>query len=193
MFLFQSVGTKLITKGENKLSVYSYQANLSNGEEISLEEYKGKVMLIVNTASKCGLTPQYEGIEKLYETYKEKGFTVLGFPCNQFGGQEPGTDDEISSFCSLNYNVTFPLFQKIEVNGEYAHRLYQYLREQAPVDSDIAENSLKNQNSRELEDSSIKWNFTKFLIDQDGKVVKRFASTTKPEDIVKDIEKLLNK
>lgn len=183
----------MIPKGENKLSVYSYQANLSNGEEISLEEFKGKGMLIVNTASKCGLTPQYEGIEKLYETYKEKGFTVLGFPCNQFGGQEPGTDEEITSFCSLNYDVTFPLFKKIEVNGEHAHPLYQYLREQAPVDSELAENRPQNTNTLEVEDSSIKWNFTKFLIDQNGKVVKRFAPTTKPEDIVEDIEKLLDK
>ena len=176
----------MIPKGENKLTVYSYHAKLSNGKEISLEEYKGKVMLIVNTASKCGLTPQYEGIEKLYEAYKENGFTVLGFPCNQFGGQEPGTDDEISSFCSLNYNVTFPLFQKVEVNGEHSHPLYQYLRDQAPVDSVLAD-----KNSRVLEDSNIKWNFTKFLIDQHGNVVDRFAPTTKPEDIVEEIEKLL--
>ncbi|MDQ0221199.1 glutathione peroxidase [Peribacillus cavernae] len=174
------------------MSVHSFHANLSNGEEISLEKYKGKVMLLVNTASKCGLTPQYEGIEKLFETYNEKGFTVLGFPCNQFGGQEPGTDEEISSFCSVNYNVTFPLFQKIEVNGENAHPLYQYLREQAPVDADLDENSPLNQDSN-VEDSSIKWNFTKFLIDQDGNVVKRFAPTTKPEEIVGDIEKLLFK
>ena len=100
------------------MTVYSFAAKLSNGEEISLDAFKGKVMLIVNTASKCGLTPQYEGLEKLYDTYKARGFTVLGFPCNQFGGQEPGTDEEISSFCSLNYHVEFPLFQKIEVNGE---------------------------------------------------------------------------
>ena len=175
------------------MSVYSYHANLSNGAEISLEEFKGKVLLIVNTASKCGLTPQYEGIEKLYETYKDQGFTVLGFPCNQFGGQEPGTDEEISSFCSVNYNVTFPLFKKIEVNGENTHPLFQYLREQAPVDSNSAENSSQNSDSVELVDSSIKWNFTKFLIDQDGNVVKRFSPVTKPEAIVEDIEKVLSK
>jgi glutathione peroxidase len=189
--LLSNAYTKLISKGENKLSVYSYHANLSNGTEVSLEDYKGKVLLIVNTASKCGLTPQYEGIEKLYETYKDNGFTVLGFPCNQFGGQEPGTDEEISSFCSLNYNVTFPLFKKIEVNGENTHPLYQYLREQAPLDSNAGDNS--SENNEELVDSSIKWNFTKFLIDQDGNVVKRFAPTTKPEDIEEDIEKLLSK
>ena len=187
------IETQFIPKGEKKMSVYSFQANLSNGEEISLEEYKGKVLLIVNTASKCGLTPQYEGMEKLYQTYKEDGFTVLGFPCNQFGGQEPGTDEEISSFCSVNYNVTFPLFQKIEVNGEHTHPLYQYLREQAPEDADLDENSPLKGNASELEDSSIKWNFTKFLIDQNGQVVQRFAPTTKPEEIVGDIEKLLSK
>jgi glutathione peroxidase len=188
----------MINKGENNMSVHSFQANLSNRKEISLEKYKGKVMLIVNTASKCGLTPQYEGIEKLYGTYKESGFTVLGFPCNQFGGQEPGTDEEINSFCSVNYNVTFPLFQKIEVNGENAHPLYQYLREQAPNDTDLDKNSLLYQhlsaNAPELlEGSTIKWNFTKFLIGQDGNVFKRYAPTTNPEEIEEDIKKLLVK
>lgn len=188
--------TKLIHEGENNMSVHSFQANLSNGEEIGLDNFKGKVLLIVNTASKCGLTPQYEGIEKLYGTYKENGFTVLGFPCNQFGGQEPGTDEEISGFCSLNYNVTFPLFQKIEVNGENAHPLYKYLREQAPEDIGLDENSSLYQhllaNSPELlEGSTIKWNFTKFLIDQDGKVVKRYAPTVNPEEIEEDIKNLL--
>lgn len=185
-----------IKRRKNNMSVYSFKANLSNGKEISLEKYKGKVMLIVNTASKCGLTPQYEGIEKLYGTYKENGFTVLGFPCNQFGGQEPGTDNEISSFCSLNYNVTFPLFQKVEVNGKNAHPLYQYLREQAPDDTNLDENSPLYQHLRVsapalLEGSNIKWNFTKFLIDQDGNVVKRYAPTTNPEEMEEDIKKIL--
>lgn len=180
------------------LSVYSFQANISNGEEISLDIYKGKVMLIVNTASKCGFTPQYEGLEKLYETYKENGFTILGFPCNQFGGQEPGSNEEINSFCSLNYNVTFPIFQKIDVNGENAHPLYQYLREQAPEDADLDKKGslyqlLLDKMPDLLEGSKIRWNFTKFLIDQNGNVVKRFATTTKPEEIAKDIEKLLVK
>ncbi|PWA08152.1 glutathione peroxidase [Pueribacillus theae] len=178
------------------MSVYSFQAKLSNGEEISLDTYKGKVMLIVNTASKCGFTPQYEGLEKLYETYKENGFTVLGFPCNQFGGQEPGSNEEISSFCSLNYNVAFPIFQKIDVNGENAHPLYQYLRQQAPEDSDLDKEGslyklLQDKMPDLLEGSKIRWNFTKFLIDQNGNVLKRFAPTTKPEDIAGDIEKLL--
>jgi glutathione peroxidase len=179
------------------MTVHSFQSNLSNGEEVGLDTFKGKVLLIVNTASKCGLTPQYEGLEKLYDTYKEKGFTVLGFPCNQFGGQEPGTDEEISSFCSLNYQVEFPLFQKIEVNGENAHPLYQYLREQAP-EEEIDVNStlykhLQNKAPELLEGSTIKWNFTKFLIDQEGIVVKRFSPITTPEEIEKDIEALLAK
>ena len=179
------------------MSVHSFQANLSNGEEVSLDTFKGKVLLIVNTASKCGLTPQYEGLEKLYDTYKEKGFTVLGFPCNQFGGQEPGTDEEISTFCSLNYQVEFPLFQKIEVNGENAHPLYKYLREQAPeeeIDTNSALYKHLHDNAPELlEGSTIKWNFTKFLIDQEGKVVKRFSPTTTPEEMEKDIKALLSK
>ncbi len=179
------------------MSVHSFQANLSNGEEVGLDTFKGKVLLIVNTASKCGLTPQYEGLEKLYDTYKEKGFTVLGFPCNQFGGQEPGTNEEISSFCSLNYQVEFPLFQKIEVNGENAHPLYQYLREQAPeeemdINSTLYKH-LQNNAPELLEGSTIKWNFTKFLIDQEGNVVKRFSPVTTPEEIEKDIEALLSK
>ncbi|MCM3654889.1 glutathione peroxidase [Metabacillus litoralis] len=180
------------------MTVHTFQANLSNGKEISLQKYIGNVMLIVNTASKCGLTPQYEGIEKLYRTYKDDGFTVLGFPCNQFGGQEPGTDDEISNFCALNYNVTFPLFEKIEVNGENAHPLYQYLRKQAREETNLDENSrlyqhLRATNPAVLEGTNIKWNFTKFLIDQDGNVVKRFAPTTNPEEITGEIEKLLKK
>src|SRR5207248_50317 len=151
---------------------------------------------IVNTASKCGLTPQYEGLEKLYESYEKAGLAVLGFPCNQFGGQEPGTNEEISTFCSVNYKVSFPLFQKIEVNGENAHPLYQYLREQAPVDSNFDETSflykhLSKNNPELLEGSTIKWNFTKFLIDQDGNVVKRYAPTVNPEEIAIDIEKLI--
>lgn len=178
------------------MSVHSLKANLSSGEEVSLDAYKGKVLLIVNTASKCGLTPQYEGLEKLYETYKEKGFTVLGFPCNQFGGQEPGTDEEISSFCSVNYNVKFPIFQKIDVNGENAHPLYEYLREQAPDEARLDENSvlykhLRTNSPELLEGSTIRWNFTKFLIDQEGNVVKRFPPTTTPEQIRDDIETLL--
>ena len=179
------------------MSVHSFKAQLSNGEEVGLDAFSGNVMLIVNTASKCGLTPQYEGMEKLYEKYKEKGFTVLGFPCNQFGGQEPGTDEEISEFCSINYQVKFPIFKKIDVNGENAHPLYQYLREQAPEEEFDTNGPLYQHlrvNAPELlEGSTIKWNFTKFLIDQEGNVVKRFAPTTAPKEIEEDIERLLSK
>ena len=178
------------------MSIYSFQARLSNGKDIRLDTYQGQVIVIVNTASKCGLTPQYEGLEALYETYQARGLTILGFPCNQFGGQEPGSNEEIRSFCSLEYQVTFPLFQKIEVNGEHAHPLYQYLREQAPEDADLENNGPLTQLLREkkpdlLEGSKIRWNFTKFLIDQQGTVVKRFAPTTKPEALIGDIEALL--
>jgi glutathione peroxidase len=178
------------------MSIYAFQAELSNGEVISLEDFKGKVLLIVNTASKCGLTPQYEGLEKVFRTYKDQGFSVLSFPCNQFGGQEPGTDEEIQAFCSVNYDVSFPVFKKIDVNGERAHPLYQYLREHAPEDSNTDTDSrlyqhLSNNFPQILESSDIKWNFTKFLIDQNGYVVKRYFPSTLPEEMENDIEKLL--
>ena len=179
------------------MSVHSFKAQLSNGEKVGLDTYRGNVMLIVNTASKCGLTPQYEGLEKLYEKYKEREFTVLGFPCNQFGGQEPGTDEEISEFCSINYQVKFPIFKKNDVNGENAHPLYQYLREQAPEEEFDTNGRLYQHlriNAPELlKGSMIKWNFTKFLIDQEGNVVKRFAPTTTPKEIEEEIERLLSK
>lgn len=177
------------------MSVHSFKAQLSTGEEIGLDTFKGKVMLIVNTASKCGLTPQYEGLVNLHEKYQEIGFTVLGFPCNQFGGQEPGTDEEIREFCSVNYQVNFPIFKKIDVNGENAHPLYQYLREQIPeeeVDTSSKLYQYLSANSPELlEGSTIKWNFTKFLVDQEGNVVKRYTPTIAPNEIEEDIERLL--
>lgn len=158
-------------------NIYQFHATLNNGQDIQLDHYQGKVLLIVNTASKCGFTPQYEGLQKLYESYQTQGLEVLAFPCDQFGHQEPGDDGEIEQFCSLNFNVKFPLFKKIEVNGANTLPLYQHLKS-------AARGLLGSQ--------SIKWNFTKFLVDQDGKVVKRYAPTTKPQDIAKDIEALLN-
>lgn len=157
-------------------SIYQFQIKTIDGEEKDLSEYKGKTLLIVNVASKCGFTKQYAGLEKLYEKYKDKGFVVLGFPCNQFAGQEPGDDAEIKSFCSLNYNVTFPLFSKIKVNGADAHPLYKYLKEKHKGILGLA---------------AIKWNFTKFLIDKSGNVIKRYASQDKPEDLDSEIEKIL--
>jgi len=154
---------------------YSFKSTTLQGKEIKMKTYKGKVVLIVNTASKCGFTPQYEGLEKLYSTYKDKGLVILGFPCNQFASQEPGSAEEISKFCTLKYGVTFPMFSKIEVNGKDADPLYKYLKKALP-------GTITNE---------IKWNFTKFLIDKTGKPIKRYAPTTKPEDITADIEKLL--
>jgi glutathione peroxidase len=158
------------------MSVYDYSAKTLDGQDTNLADYRGQVLLIVNTASKCGFTPQYEGLEGLYQAYKDKGFTVLAFPCNQFGAQEPGNAEEIASFCSLTYDVTFPVLGKIDVNGPQAHPLYAYL---------------KHEQKGVLGTEGIKWNFTKFLIGRDGKVVERFAPTTKPEDLKLAVEALL--
>lgn len=146
---------------------YQFTAENLQKEPISMDTYKGKTILVVNTASKCGLTPQFEGLEKLYSTYKDKGLVILGFPCNQFANQEPGDEASISGGCMMNYGVTFPMFAKIDVNGKDAHPIYKYL---------------KNEKSGFLF-SNIKWNFTKFLIDKDGNTIKRFSPTTKPEKI----------
>ena len=158
------------------MSVYDYSAKTLDGQDASLADYRGQVLLIVNTASKCGLTPQYEGLEALYRDYKDRGLTVLGFPCNQFGAQEPGNAEEIASFCSLTYDVTFPMLAKIDVNGPSAHPLYGFL---------------KKEQKGLLGTEGIKWNFTKFLIGRDGEVVERFAPTTKPEDLKVAVEALL--
>ena len=158
------------------MSIYQFEAQTLTGEPVSLETYRGQVLLIVNTASKCGFTPQYEGLEKVHRRHKDFGFTVLGFPCNQFGAQEPGDPAEIANFCSLTYDVTFPMFAKIEVNGPKAHPLYVHLT---------------SQKRGLLGSKGIKWNFTKFLIDREGRVVGRYGPTTKPEAIASAIEALL--
>lgn len=157
------------------MKLYDFKAKKMNGKEVKMEEYKEKVLLIVNTASKCGLTPQLTELEQMYKDYKDRGFEILGFPCNQFAHQDPGTNKEISEFCLLNYGVSFTMFEKIDVNGENAHPLYKYLKE----------------NAKGLFGNEIKWNFTKFLIDGEGNIVDRFAPTTNPKKIRKDIEKLL--
>jgi|SRR5690242_15618280 len=157
-------------------AITDFHVRAADGSDVNLSAYAGKVLLIVNTASKCGFTPQYEGLEALHRRYAERGFEVLGFPCNQFGHQEPGDAAEIASFCSLTYDVTFPLFAKIDVNGDGADPLYAELKRQAPG---------------LLGSKAIKWNFTKFLVDRTGKVVARYAPPTKPEEIAADIEKLL--
>jgi glutathione peroxidase len=157
-------------------TAYDFAAQDISGAEVPLERFRGQVLLIVNTASKCGFTPQYEGLEKLHEELSGRGLTVLGFPCNQFGAQEPGDAAEIANFCKLTYDVAFPIFAKVEVNGPGAHPLYRWLKSQA---------------KGFLGSSSIKWNFTKFLLDREGKVVRRFGSTTKPEALRGAIERLL--
>lgn len=157
-------------------TIYQFDAILNNGETVDFKDYEGKVLLIVNTASKCGFTPQYHGLQGLYQEYGSQGLVVLGFPCDQFGHQEPGGDAEIQEFCSLNFNVNFPLFKKIDVNGANAAPIYKYMKQEA---------------TGVMGSKSIKWNFTKFLVNKQGKVVKRYASTTKPAEMTKDIEKLL--
>jgi glutathione peroxidase len=183
LFLFISLNLNAeITKQSNSKSgikmnksIYDFQVETIDGKKQNLEVYKGEVLLIVNTASKCGYTPQYEGLEKLYSDYKDKGFAVLGFPCNQFKGQEPGTNKEIEEFCKLNYDVQFPLFSKIDVNGENAHPLYQYLKANSQDNADI------------------RWNFTKFLIDKNGNIIKRYEPAVTPGEIENDIKAIVFK
>ena len=153
-------------------SIYDFSAKTIEGNEQKLDAYRGKALLVVNVASKCGFTPQYEGLEALYRTFKDKGFAVLGFPCDQFGHQEPGNEDEIRNFCSLNYDVTFPMFAKIDVNGADAHPLYRYLKSEA---------------KGLLGSEAIKWNFTKFLVGREGAVLKRYAPTDTPKSIEGDV------
>jgi len=168
---------------ETSDTVFDFEAEtlapMANGQPKKLSDYRGSVLLIVNTASQCGFTPQYAGLEKLYRTYKERGLVVLGFPCNQFGAQEPGSAGEIEAFCEKNYGVTFPMFARIDVNGEQAHPLYRHLKKAKP--------GLLGP----IGGGSIKWNFTKFLVDREGHVVSRHAPSTKPESLAGEIEKLL--
>ena len=156
--------------------IYQFDAELLDGKNKAFADYQGKVLLIVNTASKCGFTPQFSGLEKLYEKYKDQGFEVLGFPCNQFGGQDPGSNEQIGAYCQKNYGVNFPMFAKVDVKGPEAHILFRYL----------------TNNSKGILGNGIKWNFTKFLIGRDGKVLNRFAPTTKPEDLESEIAAALS-
>ena len=157
-------------------SIYDFEAQQINGKDMALSQFKGKVMLIVNTASKCGFTPQFGGLEELHKSYASKGLVVLGFPCNQFGSQDPGADGEIAEFCQVNYGVSFPMMGKIDVNGPAAHPLYKWLSSEAPG---------------LLGSKGIKWNFTKFLVGKDGQVIRRYAPTDKPADMTKDVEAAL--
>jgi len=178
------LSTILIAKKNSKegkmeqKSIYDFTVKSIDGKDVKMSDYKGKVLLIVNVASKCGFTPQYKGLEELYRKYQKDGLVVMGFPCNQFAGQEPGSNEEIKTFCKTNYDVTFPMFDKIDVNGDNTAPLYQFLKEQAPGI---------------LSTKDIKWNFTKFLIDKNGKVIERFAPATTPESIDEHIARLLKK
>lgn len=158
------------------MNVFDFQATSLDGKPADLAQYRGKVLMVVNTASKCGFTPQYQGLEKVYRELHARGLEILGFPCNQFGHQEPGDEAEIGAFCEKNYGVSFPMFAKVDVNGDAAHPLWKHLKESAPG---------------VLGTEAIKWNFTKFLVGRDGRVLHRYAPTTKPEEIAGDIEKAL--
>ncbi|MFP4976056.1 glutathione peroxidase [Paenibacillus sp. CN-4] len=159
------------------MSVYDFKATTLRGEEESLSKYKDKVLLVVNTASKCGFTPQFKGLQELYDKYKDRGFEVLGFPSNQFAGQEPGSSEDIEQYCQINYGVTFPMYEKIDVKGDTAHPLFQYLTREAPG---------------VLGTKAVKWNFTKFLVDREGRVLKRFSPNTSPEKMEADIAEMLD-
>lgn len=158
------------------MTIYDFSVKTIDGQDTTLAPYKGQVLLIVNTASACGLTPHYKGLQHLYSTYKDRGFVVLGFPCNQFAGQEPGTEEEIKSFCELNFQVTFPMFSKIDVKGENAHPLYKYLVDNTPAPYHTGD---------------IEWNFVKFLIDREGRIMKQYSARTEPEELESDIKQLL--
>ena len=177
--------------------IYDFKALGNKGSEFDFAQFEGKVLMIVNTASKCGFTPQYDGLEALYQRYKDQGFVIVGFPCDQFAGQEPGSNEEIAEFCRLNHGVTFPLMAKSDVNGANANPVFEYLKFQAPTEeykglkAKATHAMLKGISKSVEKDSDILWNFTKFLISRDGSVIKRFAPTTKPEEMEKDIQSML--
>ena len=179
------------------MSIYDLKIKNRNGEEISLDTYKGKVLIIVNTATGCGFTPQYEGLENLYKKYHDKGLEIIDIPCNQFGNQAPGSDDEIHEFCALKYNTSFDQFMKADVNGENELSLYTYLKEQIKEDkidglkNKMAMKAVEKLSKTTKKDGDIKWNFTKFLVDKEGNVVGRYSPTFKPEDMEKEITKLI--
>ena len=179
------------------MSIYDYKVKNRNGEEISISDYKGKVLIIVNTATGCGFTPQYEGLEKLYKEYHDKGLEILDFPCNQFGKQAPGTDDEIHEFCQFKYNTSFDQFTKVDVNGENEIPLYTYIKNEIKEDiidgikNKMAMKAIEKISSSCKKDGDIKWNFTKFIVDREGNVVARYSPTYKPEDMEEKIQKLI--
>ena len=177
--------------------IYDFKALNNKGKEVDFAQFEGKVLMIVNTASKCGFTPQYDGLEALYQKYKDQGMVIVGFPCDQFAGQEPGSNEEIAEFCRLNHGVTFPLMAKTEVNGANAEPIFVYLKAQAPTEeykglkAKAAHTLFKSISKSVEKEGDIMWNFTNFLINRDGTVIKRYAPTTTPEDIEKDIQDML--
>ena len=179
------------------MEIYDLKVKTRSGEDFSLSNYKGKVMLIVNTATGCGFTPQYEGLEKLYQKYHDKGLEIIDIPCNQFGNQAPGNDDEIHEFCALKYNTSFDQFAKADVNGENELSLYTYLKEQVKEDkidgmkNKMAMKAIEKISKTTKKDGDIKWNFTKFIVDKEGRVVERYSPTYKPEDMEEDIKKII--
>lgn len=194
-----SYGNNNEIKNKDMCTIYDFKAPMSNGEELDFSQFKGKVLLIVNTASKCGFTPQFAGLEKLHEQYKDKGLVVIGFPCNQFAEQDPGSDAEIASFCQINYGVTFQIMKKSDVNGPNANPIFTYLKSKAGFagfnkDHKLGKIMVKMQTKNDpnyAENPDIKWNFTKFLISKDGSQIIRFEPTTEPEELAEVIEKLL--
>ena len=181
----------------DKNTIYSFKATSNAGEEVNFADYEGKVLLIVNTASKCGFTPQYDGLEALYQKYKDKGLAIVGFPCDQFAHQEPGSDEEIAEFCRINHGVTFPLMRKVDVNGPEESPVFTYLKSAAPAEeyngfkAKATQKLLKGLSKSAKKDSDILWNFTKFLVSRDGTVIKRFAPVAEPASFEKDIEEML--
>ena len=177
--------------------IYDFKTKSNRGAEVDFAQFEGKVLMVVNTAAKCGFTPQYDGLEALYQKYKDQGLVIVGFPCDQFAGQEPGSNDEIAEFCRINHGVTFPLMAKTDVNGPNAEPIFEYLKEQAPTEeysglkAKATRTMLKGLSKSAKKDSDILWNFTKFLVNRDGSVVKRYAPVVKPEDIEKDIQGML--
>ena len=178
-------------------TIYDFKALTSKGKELDFAQFEGKVLLIVNTASKCGFTPQFKGLEELNQKYRDRGLVVIGFPCNQFKEQDPGSDSEIEGFCQLNYGVTFQIMKKTDVNGSAAEPIFEYLKSQAPTEeynglkANAAKKHFKAISKSVAKDSDIKWNFTKFLISKDGATIRRYAPTTEPKDFEKDIEAML--
>ena len=178
-------------------TIFDYKATGNKGQEVDFKQYEGKVLLIVNTASKCGFTPQYDGLEALYQKYQDKGLVIIGFPCDQFAHQEPGTDEEIAEFCRINHGVTFPLMKKVDVNGPAEDPVFTYLKSVAPTEeykglkAKATQKMLKGISKSVEKDSDVLWNFTKFLVSRDGSVVKRFAPTAEPASFEKDIEEML--